>query len=106
MKTRKGVTSWPENANKKAATKNQKNETLNNHTDRCMKSDNNYYRPIQENNMKNAAKILAASLDNPTSGLTNAKSRAFRDNKKRNHIKRLNVSFSDTIQIMFWRDCI
>jgi len=34
-----------------------------------MKSDNNYYRPIQENNMKNAAKILAASLDNPTSGL-------------------------------------
>ncbi|GAB6272958.1 MAG: hypothetical protein STSR0003_28100 [Smithella sp.] len=56
--------------------------------------------------MKNAAKILAASLDNPTSGLTNAKSRAFRDNKKRNHIKRLNVSFSDTIQIMFWRDCI
>jgi hypothetical protein len=70
MKTRKGVTSWPENANKKAATKNQKNETLNNHTDRCMKSDNNYYRPIQENNMKNAAKILAASLDNPTAGLT------------------------------------
>jgi hypothetical protein len=35
-----------------------------------MKSDNNYYRPIQENNMKNAAKILAASLDNPTAGLT------------------------------------
>jgi hypothetical protein len=69
MKIRKGVASWPENANKKAATKNQKNETLNNHTDRCMKSDNNYYRPIQENNMKNAAKILAASLGNPTAGL-------------------------------------
>lgn len=29
--------------------KKLKNETLNNHTDRCMKSDNNYHRPIQEN---------------------------------------------------------